>query len=435
MRPRDLSALIFSNLKRMKLRLALTSMGVVIGTTSIVLMVSLGIGLQRNIEQELVGMGPATHITVIPAFTPGSMEMPALDSQAISEIEEVANVEAVMGQVWVETMGRVEFQRRDVHLSAMGVPMDKFEQFGYVVERGRLPRNENEIVLGARMPSMIADEGGFREDLTEDLLGGRLNATFFEPATGGAGGRPDEAELDLPAETTRRLTVVGILAPADTQVDSTAFVTMDAALEFNGVRSNRIAFPNAIARADSPANVAAVEEELRALGYETFSASSLQEGMRVTFLIIQGVLGALGGISMLVAALGIANTMTMSIFERTREIGIMKAVGASGNQIKKVFLGEAAAIGLLGGTVGLLFSVSTAAVANLVVQGLIATEAVGQQAGAAAVGTATQTAFFIIPVWLGVFALVFAAGVGLLAGILPAMRAANLDPLIALRHE
>lgn len=435
MRSRDLSALILSNLRRMKLRLALTSMGVVIGTTSIVLMVSLGIGLQRNIEQELGAMGPATHITVMGGFVPGGQEPQMLDARSVAEMEAIANVEAVMEQVWVETMGRTEFQRKDIFISAMGVPMDKFERFGYVAERGRLPRNENEIVLGARVPSMISEEAGFREDLTEDLLGARLEATFFEPVNEEVGGRPDEAELDLPAETTRRLTVVGILAPADMQVDSSAFVTMEAALEFNGVRSNRATFPNVTVKVDSPANVAAVEEALRAIGYETFSASSLQEGMRVTFLIIQGVLGALGGISMLVAALGIANTMTMSIFERTREIGIMKAVGASGSQIKRVFLGEAAAIGLLGGTVGLLFSISAAAVANLVVQGFIAAEAVGQQVGAAGVDAATQTTFFHIPIWLGAFALVFAAGVGLLAGILPAMRAANLDPLIALRHE
>ncbi len=142
------------------------------------------------------------------------------------------------------------------------------------------------------------------------------------------------------------------------------------------------------------------------------------------------MLGALGGIAMLVAALGIANTMTMSIYERTREIGIMKAVGASNRQIKRVFLGEAAIIGVLGGLGGLLFSAAGAALANLFVQALIAADTT--TSGMA--GTAT-TSFFQIPVWLAVFAIAFAAGIGLLSGVLPAVRAANLDPLTALRHE
>jgi putative ABC transport system permease protein len=133
---------------------------------------------------------------------------------------------------------------------------------------------------------------------------------------------------------------------------------------------------------------------------------------------------------MLVASLGIANTMTMSIFERTREIGIMKAVGASNRQIKRVFLGEAAVIGILGGIGGLAISASGAALANLFASGFIAS-----QTAARGGSTPELRTFFDIPVGLGLFAVVFAAGVGLLAGVLPAVRASNLDPLTALRHE
>jgi putative ABC transport system permease protein len=145
------------------------------------------------------------------------------------------------------------------------------------------------------------------------------------------------------------------------------------------------------------------------------------------FRIIQLVLGAIGGIALLVASIGIANTMTMATYERTREIGIMKAVGASGKQVRALFLFEAAVIGLLGGVGGLLFAVTAAGLGNLLV---------------ASLGTAGQNpvtggggSLFYIPVPLALFAVTFSALVGLVAGTLPAVRAANLDPLAALRHE
>jgi len=434
MRPRDLFGLILSNLKRMRLRLALTSLGVVIGTSSIVLMVSLGIGLQVNMERELGDIGAATHIDVFGGFSPGGQEIQPLDARALAEIEAIEGVETVMEQASIHTLGPVKYKRTDVFLSAVGAPMDSLEQMGYQVEFGRLPRNEKEVLLGAQVPRTIADSVGFQMDSAEDMVGERLDAIFYEPSEPADSANEGEGlgTAEPPAEIRRRLTVVGILASQGgmTQADNAAFFTLDAALEFNGVSPHRAEYSNVTVEADSIASVEKVERELTDLGYSAFSARAAQEAMRPIFMTIQGVLGALGAISMFVAALGIANTMLMSIYERTREIGIMKAVGASGRQIKRVFLGEAAAIGLLGGAVGLIFSLAAGAVGNLFVRGLIAA-----QPTAGASDAAAQVSFFITPLWLAVFAMVFAAGVGLLAGLLPAIRAANLDPLIALRHE
>lgn len=437
MRFRDLAFLVVSNLRRMKLRLALTSLGVVIGTSAIVLMVSLGIGLQANLTAQLGDLGAATHINVMGGgMGPGMEEALQLDERAVESFRGIEHVEAVLPGLYVQTMQAVKYKRYETYMSAMGVPMDDFEKFGYELESGRLPRNSKEILLGAAVPASFASGGmgmpvdgpASANDRKLDLLGKRLVVTFYE--------YPSEEDMKEgvatePTEITRKLTVVGILAPTDMQTDSTAYVTLDAALDFNGQDSRRLNYESVVVKADSVRNVVDVEKQISDQGYFTFSAKSMQEQLKSTFLIIQGVLGALGAIAMLVAALGIANTMTMSIYERTREIGIMKAVGASNRQIKRVFLGEAAIIGVLGGTGGLLFSASGAALANLFVQSLIASQAGAN--GAAAAGTTTS--FFQIPLWLAVFAIAFAAGVGLLAGVLPAVRAANLDPLTALRHE
>lgn len=432
LRAKDQIVLTISNLKRMRLRLALTVTGVVIGTSSIVLMMAVGIGLQRNVTEELGAMGAATHINVFAGFMPGMADPKSIDSRSVAEIEAIENVDVVMPQVAPITVTGIEYKRSTAFFPMQGVEIDAFEQLGFTVEHGRLPRSEGEIVLGAMVPrdSFLIGEEIQRYE-PADLLGGRLDLTYVIHPQGTEMG---VETIQEPQEQTRRMTVVGVLAPADMQTDRSAFITLDSALELNGTTTRRPVYDGLIVQADSPMDVADIETELTEMGYEPFSARTLQQGMSSVFLIIQGVLGALGAISMIVAALGITNTMTMSIYERTKEIGIMKAVGASNRQIKRVFLGEASIIGVLGGIIGLVLSVSTAALGNLFVQNYIAMQTAMQPTGATTDG-ATQVTFFYIPLWLAVFALVFSASVGLLAGAFPAVRAANLDPLNALRHE
>lgn len=433
MRFRDLAFLVVSNLQRMKLRLALTSLGVVIGTSAIVLMVSLGIGLQSNLTASLGDLGAATHITVMP----GGMEagMPddgQLTDAALDRFAQIEHVEAVMPMSYVMSAQGARYKRYETYPNLMGVPMDAFEAFGYELEAGRLPRTDSEILLGAAVPTSFASgspdiQAGPSARLKLDLLGKRIDLTLVTWPS------EEEMQKDPMAQGTerkQRMTVVGILAPTDMQTDQTSFVTMDAARTMNGATRRNVPYENVVVKADSTRNVTAIEDEISGQGFFTFSSQSMLKELNTVFLIIQGVLGALGAIAMLVAALGIANTMTMSIYERTREIGIMKAVGASNRQIKRVFLGEAAIIGVLGGIGGLTFSWAGAALANLFVQSLIAS-----QAGSSGGVMPETTAFFQIPVWLALFAIVFASGIGLLAGVLPAVRAANLDPLTALRHE
>jgi putative ABC transport system permease protein len=142
------------------------------------------------------------------------------------------------------------------------------------------------------------------------------------------------------------------------------------------------------------------------------------------FLIIDSVLGLLGGISLLVASFGIANTMIMSILERTREIGIMKAIGAEDREIKLIFFFEAAVIGLTGGIIGCLAAWGIDALANRLAYRFIL-----KPQGASFVD------FFSLPPWLWLGAILFALGVSILAALYPASRAARIDPVRALRHD
>jgi putative ABC transport system permease protein len=166
-----------------------------------------------------------------------------------------------------------------------------------------------------------------------------------------------------------------------------------------------------------------VEDALKRLGYSVFSINDALQGAKRAFLILDIVLSLIGSIALAVSSLGITNTMVMSILERTREIGVMKAIGASDADVRRIFLVEASVIGVAGGVFGVVFGWLVGRVinfgANIYIQ---------NQGG-------TPGDLFSLPLWLIAGAIGFSWVVSLLAGSYPAARAARLDPIQALRHD
>jgi putative ABC transport system permease protein len=181
---------------------------------------------------------------------------------------------------------------------------------------------------------------------------------------------------------------------------------------------------SAVVRVNDPVVLPDVRQRLKELGLGSFSIVDQLDQIRTVFLIINSVLGLLGGISLLVASFGIANTMIMSILERTREIGIMKAIGAEDREIKLIFFFEAAVIGFTGGVIGVLGAWGIDGLANR-----LAYRFVLKPQGASFVD------FFSLPPYLWVGAILFALSVSILAALYPAARAARIDPVRALRHD
>jgi ABC-type antimicrobial peptide transport system permease subunit len=181
---------------------------------------------------------------------------------------------------------------------------------------------------------------------------------------------------------------------------------------------------SAVVRVNDPVSLTGVRKRLTDLGFASFSIVDELEQIRTVFLILDSVLGLLGGISLLVASFGIANTMIMSILERTREIGIMKAIGAEDREIKLIFFVEAAVIGLCGGVIGVFCAWGIDALANRLAYRFIL-----KPQGASFVD------FFALPPWLLAGAVLFALAVSVLAALYPAARAARIDPVRALRHD
>ena len=181
-------------------------------------------------------------------------------------------------------------------------------------------------------------------------------------------------------------------------------------------------YQQAEVRVSDPTQVVIVQDQIKKMGFNSFSLNNQVDEIRRVFLIINGGLGLLGGIALLVASFGIANTMIMSILERTREIGIMKAIGGSDSEIMRIFFFEASLIGLLGGTFGVIAGWIVDRLANFAVNRWMLTRA-------------EHIEFFSIPWYLWVGAIIFAVMISLLAAIYPSLRAARVDPIKALRHD
>jgi putative ABC transport system permease protein len=178
-----------------------------------------------------------------------------------------------------------------------------------------------------------------------------------------------------------------------------------------------------------PKSLLSVEEKVSAMGFSVWSDRQQAEETNAYFVTLQAVLGGIGAVALLVAALSIANTMLMAIYERTREIGLMKAVGASNQDVMRIFLAESGGIGLMGGVVGVLLGLMVNAIINLISRAVVADQIA---AGASDMGRASAA---VTPLWLPLFAVVFATLIGVLSGAYPARRAANLSPIRALKYE
>jgi putative ABC transport system permease protein len=171
-----------------------------------------------------------------------------------------------------------------------------------------------------------------------------------------------------------------------------------------------------------------VTDTITQLGYQAYTPQSFVQGINSFFLILQVIFGGVGAIALLVAAIGIANTMAMAILERTKEIGLMKAVGATNRDVLSIFLGEAAGIGFIGGLGGIILGWAAGQIINVLALAYLAGQAAQQG------GPPPTTAVFT-PLWLPIFTLIFATLIGLLSGLYPALRAATMIPVNALKYE
>lgn len=463
---RDTLALALRNLGEAKLRTSLTTLGVSIGIASLAGMVSLGVGLQDQFVSRFTKSGLFDTISVTQGQDlPGGLARAAfagrrgfgarrraeraakaspeeaplrsdLNDDTIKELASMPNVREVYPSIRVPV--EAKFGDESEGTLAAGVPMSaKNEGSFQSIAYGRFFSSETaaECLLSLDMAKRIDDanpQSLVGKDLT--LAHGSLGGAAPAAPRSGAALSANASRVDVPCKIIGIIeretgpfagpaAVSGLMIPlARAKEILSATRALTQALAPDRVVANA-AYNQLIVKVQHPQNVQDVEEQIRKKGFSAFSLNDALQGAKRAFILLDIVLSLIGSIALAVSSLGIVNTMVMSILERTREIGIMKAIGGSDGDIRKIFLIEASAIGFLGGISGVVLGWIVGRIVNLG-----ANIYIQNQGG-------TPGNLFSLPFWLIGGAIAFSISISLVAGSYPAARAARLDPIKALRHD
>lgn len=417
---RDLFKTALSNLGRHKVRTALSSIGVTVGILTMVTMLSLGVGVQNEIIRNFQSIGLET-LTLRPEVEERSL---------FNQFGEPRRTKLLTPTLADELRARPEVIKVTPRIylpDSMSMSLRIDDQEAQVWIRDTDDESPAEIfsspveaVAGRKMES---DEPG-HVTLSTDLLE-EMEVDDYQALIG------QEVELVLRAPrgdtVTFPFTVVGVLKEwrgirlgfSDQLALKSWWYNDPELLETQGYDALTV-------RTTSLSAATRLLDDLEEQGFEVHSTKMMLDMANRGILIMQVMLGSVGLVALLVASLGIANTMIMAVYERTKEIGILKAVGGAPRQIRGLFIIEAALIGLIGGGAGTVGGWLLGLGLNRLIVAILAWQK----------STIPQNIqFFALSWWLVVLALAFATVVGLLAGLYPAARAARLDPLEALRHE
>jgi len=476
----DLVELAARNLRESVLRNSLTTLGIGVGVASLVAMLSLGIGLQQLADRRLERSGLFDAIMVTSRRSLRGFERRAyenssppaesrpLDEKARLEIARLPNVIEATPDIRFVT--EFHYQGKPHLAMVAGLPPSAREKDAF------------DNIQGQFFTSDTADEAILQIQFADDLLGiqpqpgnpsSKLNAntqaligkeitlSYAErmpspqvseakpvagknpgppqasPGAPSAAGEPAAASFSVvPRERTLRIVGITDQDPDGIRGASGARVFIPLHMVENlhvmlpsGMRESEPNFSSAptylslSVRVKGPNQVEAVQDAIKKLGFNTFSILDATRDLRRFFAVLDLFLGIFGSLALTVAALGIVNTLVMAILERRREIGIMKALGASDGDVKKLFFAEAAVMGCVGGILGVALGWSIGRVINA-----------GTNIYLRRQNLPTEN-LWAVPWWLVVGALLFAVLVSMISGLYPAARAARLDPVQALRYE
>ena len=452
MKFRDAVEFSLTSLRKRRLRTLLTASGVMIGIGALVSMISFGKGMQRNVTEAFKASDLFTTLMVMP----GGPDVPSRDPDGSGRTASSAGRrDAVLDDVAVAKIARIPGVRLaypDVNFPAR-VSFGEKEEFrlvqvvpaviavsgalqigwgkayasddeeGVVVSQSllrRLGKGDPAEAVGKtlRITSVSIDLGKLASIDLAALFSGQgfpvATENYDFPIVGvtsvsafGGGPSPVQNEVLIPPGPARRI----------------KRLPMTSIWDLFRMRGGQLGYSTVSVKLESLRDLERVKSRVGDMGYTTFALADQFEQVTKGFYFMDMVLAAVGMIAIVVAALGIVNTMVMSIFERFREIGIMKAVGAGDGDIKRIFFFESGTIGLLGGAAGCVLGWAVSLLINRVVNYYLARQGM------------PYIDYFAFPFWIFLGAMGFSFLVSLVSGIYPARRAARVDPVVALRHD
>ncbi len=481
MKTGDLVELAARNLRESVLRNSLTTVGISVGVASLVAMLSLGIGLQHLAASRLAKSGLFDSIYVTSGRRMqgpnGRMERrkgppPPLDEPARQKMARCTEVSEVYPDIRCPAEVRLD-SPSNIEDPPAQEPSSTKSESGNTTESGeRSGSREYQLVSGLPMSArqletfdnikgryfsapdaaeviLQADEAKSLSDKPEEVVGKDIVLRYAsrhllkDDATNSAAsefGAASELSVYAVTPVERKVKIVGLVeSKADAGIrgagSAGAYVPIAFAQQLEPMQMTQVrlagdrdplsnSYQALIVRVSRSAQVEPVEDKIKQLGYNTFSLLDATRSLRKFFAILDLFLGIFGSLALAVASLGIINTLVMSILERRREIGIMKAIGASDGDVQKLFFAEAGAMGIFGGTLGVVLGWIIGRVINF-----------GTRVYMQRQQQFTPDDVWLVPLWLVLGAIGFSLMVSLVAGLYPAARAARLDPVQALRYD
>ncbi len=453
MKPRDLTDLAFRNLRESMLRNVLTTLGVAVGVASFVAIISIGVGLQQLASKRLSESGLFDTILVTPKNNFRGMNRPrpepesetptrALDEAARKDFEKLPNVIEVYPQIRFFT--EVRFHNKPFATVVAGMPDSSKNSGSFDGMQGQYfsSATANEAILQIEFAKELSDKPSTllgqdlvlryaeRQALPSATSGNDSSAIPSDSSGGGFSIVPKELHLKIvgivetePAAGYGGYGNARLLIPLETASTLRAAQVNDLRDIVRDSASNKTTYASLSVRAKSPAYVANLETSIKDMGFRAFSLLDASKSLRIFFTVFDLLVGIFGSLALAVATLGIVNTLVMAILERRREIGVLKALGASDSDVQQLFFVEAGVMGFLGGILGVLFGWL---LGHAITFG---TNAYLQRQNLNSIQLTS------VPWWLALSALLVAVLVSLAAGLYPASRAAKLNPVDALRYE
>jgi putative ABC transport system permease protein len=465
----DLTELALRNLRESLLRNSLTTIGISVGVASLVAMLSLGIGLQQLASRRLMKSGLFDTVVVtsrrdLRNFNrdeersgPAPAESRVLDEAARHEVEHLPNVAEAYPDIRFITELRYDDKPHLTTIAALPASAKSNDAFETVqghffssdaAPEAILQKAFAEELLG-KTPKTGLDETKVK-DLAAPLLGKELTMRYAQREA--AQGTPSTEANDKTApggeslagaaysviSREQKLKIVGVadLDPESMRGPTRARVFLPLGLaeslhvmqptdlrEISRTANDQPVYSALSVRVKNPSQIQTVENAIKKMGFNTFSILDASKSIQQFFGVVDVFLLIFGSLALAVAFIGIVNTLVMAILERRREIGIMKAIGASDGDVKKLFFAEAGAMGIVGGIVGVALGWTIGQVINLGTNIYLRSQSFPPEH------------LWSVPLWLVAFALFFSFLVSLAAGLYPAGRAARLDPVQALRYE
>ncbi len=426
---KDQVGFIRQHIKKNKLRVFMTVLAATMGTAFLIVLASVGFGIHETIRDQMLSNRLVTEVQVHQSEESGD------PGEHVEEIKKLAHVKAVVDRQQLGTNQMSLFGEFEGNHVLVVTDFKEEGKVGFALKEGRLPQNANEVVVGSHFTDYLYSEeeteSGDFKTYEGDLIGEQF--TY----------RIDDVEGEF-VEEELTLTIVGIGEnPSREWVSDRNIYAHDAIIpELERIHysdhvtgsddhpdASQLFYHDVAVYVDKLENVKMVSNALRDKQYYVFSIADELEQIDVFFLALKAGLVFVGTIAILIASIGIFNTMTMAVTERTREIGVMKAIGADPKLIRRLFLMESAWIGIIGTVLAVVISYAVSAVSNYLLP-IIVSAALGEEDF-----SELNVTFSVIPWQLVLIASAISISVAMISGWRPARKATKIDVINALRQE